>query len=359
MALFPRPAKAGVETSDLNNRKVNKGKVCADGMPHHTPQSILSNPRLPSLPAVAVRVLELSNEPKTDIKQIARVIQNDQALAAKVIRTVNSSYFGLCRPCADINQAIVYLGLNAVKMLALGFSLVHSVDDTDEWHVNFDYVTYWRRGMHAAAAARLIARTTQSWDPEEAFLAALLQDFGMIAFFRAYGDIYLQAIDLTEGDHNKLTEIEERSFQIDHAQLGSRLANEWNMPAQIVQAIHFHHNAEAAPAKWRPLARTIQLATDAAAVTSERHVERSVEHFKARANEWFNLSAPAVEELLKTMAERASEMADLFDVDFGSPADIDQILMRAEDARVRRHLELERAANQSMAQKPSIASSAN
>lgn len=343
---FPRPVWQVPRSFDPG-RWSSRGKDYAVGMSTDQPDTILSNPRLPTLPAVAVRVLELSNEPGTHLNQLAEVIQNDQALSAKVIRTVNSSYFGLARPCADINQAIVYLGLNAVKMLALGFSLVHSVDDSEEWNVNFNYVTYWRRSMHAAAAARAIAKRTRSWDAEESFLAALLQDFGMIAYFRAYGDTYLQAIDLTEGDHSALPAIEERSFQGDHAWLGAELAGSWNMPEQISQAIRYHHTAEDAPGKWQPLARTVNLATDLAALVSETPVPDAMQRFRKHAEAWFKLGKAETDSLVRTAAENATEMSSLFNVDLGTPADVDTILMQAEEARIREHIELERDAGKS------------
>ncbi len=314
-------------------------------MSQHTPESILKNPQLPSLPAVAVEVLRLTQQPRTDLREIAKVIHNDQALAAKIIRTVNSSYFGLTRPCADINQAIVYLGVNAVKMLALGFSLVNTVRDNDEWHVTFDYVDYWRRSLYSAAAARAIARMTKTWDPEEAFLASLLQDIGMIVFFRSYGDIYLQAIDLTEGKHSELTTIEQRALQTDHPSIGAALTERWNLPAHIYQAIRYHHGADLAPEKWRPLSRIVQLAGDAAAITARTDdgtsVTTALDSFKTNGRAWFNLDDRQLTQLLETMGRSCKDLADLFKVDLGGPAEVEDILCQAEDAQLIQHLSLE------------------
>jgi HD-like signal output (HDOD) protein len=314
-------------------------------MAHEHRDLVLMNPRLPTLPAVAVQVLELTKQPQTDLKQIADVIQNDQALTARIIRTVNSSYFGLSRPCADMRQAMVYLGLSAVKMLALGFSLATVISDDDEWQVNFNYIDYWRRSLHSAAAAREIATVTNAWDREEAFLAALLQDIGMIAFFRAYGDIYLQAIDLTEGDHSALPSIEERSLQTDHAKVGATLTARWNIPPQIVEAIRFHHDSDAAPGKFQPLARVVQLAGDAAAAVCHGSegdpVPGAIDRVKDRGRDWFNLNDAQLQALIEKMAGVTAELAELFKVDIGGPAQVDDILSQAEDAQLRQHLELE------------------
>ena len=106
------------------------------------------------------------------LTQLADVIENDQALATKILRTVNSSYYGLRKRCTNIRQAINFLGLNAVKSLALSFSLVETIDDPND--VTFDYVDYWRRGVYSAVAARFIAQTANLTCPDEAFFGALM-----------------------------------------------------------------------------------------------------------------------------------------------------------------------------------------
>ena len=90
-------------------------------------ERILQCQTLPSLPAVAIRILELTSDLNVSIAELARTIENDQGLTAKILRTVNSSFYGLRKPCPTIHQAVVILGLSAVKSLALGFSLVTSI----------------------------------------------------------------------------------------------------------------------------------------------------------------------------------------------------------------------------------------
>ena len=92
-------------------------------------EEILSCPNLPSLPAVALRVIELTSNVNVSLKELAETIQNDQGLATKILKTVNSSFYGLRQRCSTIDKAIVMLGLSPVKSLALGFSLVESIDD--------------------------------------------------------------------------------------------------------------------------------------------------------------------------------------------------------------------------------------
>ena len=88
--------------------------------------------------------------------------QNDPALAAKVLRTVNSSYYGLSKPCPTISRAVSFLGLNTVKSLTLGLSLV---DIGQSVEAGFDLVSYWRRAVYCAAASRIVARMSGAWAP--------------------------------------------------------------------------------------------------------------------------------------------------------------------------------------------------
>src|SRR5262245_29063791 len=112
-------------------------------------ENVLACPNLPTLPGVAMRVLELTRDPGTSINKIAQVVQNDPALTAKVLKTVNSSYYGLAQPCPSIARAMGILGLNTVKAIVLGFSLVDTTkragpDD------RFDLAAYWRRAVYGA-----------------------------------------------------------------------------------------------------------------------------------------------------------------------------------------------------------------
>jgi HD-like signal output (HDOD) protein len=176
-------------------------------------ERVFAAPNLPTLPAVALRVLELMGCRDVSVREIASVIEHDPALASKVLRTVNSSFFGLARPCGSVQQALVYIGLHSLKSLVLSFSLARTIDQHDD-EVGFDFLDYWRRSIYSAAAAREIAYRHRRCDPDEAFFCALIRDVGMIALWRAFGDRYLQVIDLTKGDHGRLAAIEQRTLDV-------------------------------------------------------------------------------------------------------------------------------------------------
>jgi len=178
-------------------------------------QEVLSCSTLPSLPAVAARLLELTSDPDVELSKIAELVQQDQALSAKVLKTVNSSFYGLGSPCGSIDRAMGFLGLNTVKSLVLGFSLVEMTDGAE---AGFDIDAHWRRAIIGATGARVVAERVGGLDIEEAFTASLFQDIGMLACFAAMKLRYVNAIK--EAPHNEVCGVERDAFGIDHAQVG-------------------------------------------------------------------------------------------------------------------------------------------
>src|SRR5690349_24830686 len=112
-------------------------------------------PNLPSLPTIAMQILELAQKPEVDIAEIARIICKDPALSGKILRTVNSSFYGRSQHVSTISHALVILGLQSVKTLVLGFSLVSNL--TKSKSKGFRHLTYWRHSIYSATAARTIA----------------------------------------------------------------------------------------------------------------------------------------------------------------------------------------------------------
>lgn len=298
-------------------------------MPQTSLERVLCAPNLPTLPVVAMRVLDLTARPNVSLREIAGVIENDPAIAAKVIRTVNSSFYGLTNRCGSIQQALAFLGLQTVKALVLGFSLARSIDGGGDDEVSFDFLSYWRRSIYSAAAAREIALLHKRCDPDEAFMASLVQDLGMVALWRAYGDRYLQAIDLTKGDHRRLCAIEQRSFEIDHAMVGSEMVSRWRFPDSIATAVRCHHRSFEADPQAAALARTVELAGTAASVLTQRTGEHDLSRFRRDGQEWFELRPAPLTLLLQKIADRADELSRAFGLDTGAQPDVQAILDKA------------------------------
>src|SRR4051812_32279627 len=166
-------------------------------------------PTLPSLPAIAMEVLSLAQSDEVDIAEIARIISKDPALSSKILRTVNSSFYGRSQSVSQVSQALVILGLQSVKTLVLGFSLVNTLQQGGKGNKGFKHIDYWRRSIYAATAGKTLAARAQMVQAEECFLAALLQDIGMLVLDQVLKDEYGHICEKAS-THRQLTMIEKQ-----------------------------------------------------------------------------------------------------------------------------------------------------
>src|SRR5947207_9941070 len=186
------------------------------------------------LPDVAAEVLHLTGEPQIDPRQLRQCIESDPALAARLLRVVNSSLFGPTRPVTDLNQALTLLGIRPLKMLVLGFSLPKELFTGLEAEV---LARYWRQTLVKAVAAREISERLWRVPGDEPFLAALAQDIGPWAFIPQLGPSYLQLLDYAQSRGTSLVARELDTLGFDHLVLSARLLAHWGLPAGLCAAI--------------------------------------------------------------------------------------------------------------------------
>lgn len=291
-------------------------------------QDVLSCPTLPSLPAVAVRVLELTSNPDVRMDELARTIQADQALSAKILRTVNSSFYGLRKRCTSIDKALVLLGLAPVKGLVLGFSLVSSVGR--EGGENFDYVDYWRRALNCAVGGKLIADACGIGCADEAFLVGLFQDIGMVALFRAMGKRYTSVVAAAGSDHAALARAELSEFELHHADVGSLLAESWKLPPDLVIPVRYHERPTACPSEHSRVARCVALANLFHAVLIAEDPTDALRDAYKRGEQWLNLDGERVDRLIREIGQAARELATLFELSSANIPNADEVLAKAD-----------------------------
>src|SRR3954467_1484821 len=181
-------------------------------------ERIKACPNLPSLPTIAVQILDLAAKPEIDITEIARIISKDPALSGKILRTVNSSFYGRSQHVSTVSHALVILGLQSVKTLVLGFSLVTNLAKSKA--KAFKYLTYWRHSIYSATAARTIATKLGVVQQEEAFLSALLMDIGMLVLDQVVGEPYAEICGAATS-HSELAVGEAAALGMNHAEVGA------------------------------------------------------------------------------------------------------------------------------------------
>ncbi|MCA9297377.1 MAG: HDOD domain-containing protein, partial [Phycisphaerales bacterium] len=279
-------------------------------------EELLLCPNLPTLPTVAVEILALTRDPNVKMKDIERLVQTDQGLASRVLRTVNSSLYSLRKPCSTIERALTYLGLNAVKSLVLGFSLVDVSKGVGE-DDGFDMSTYWERVIYSSAGGRIIAVATRSCDPDEAFTCGIFQDIGMLAAIVGMSDDYVPLLMRVGERHDRLPAAEQDAFGFDHAEVGEALARKWKMPENIAACVGNHHDPDAAPKEYAGLVRSVYLGGLLAEALNNENAASLVRTCDSLLYKWFGKIDASMEELLNRISESAADFAKVLDKKVG------------------------------------------
>ncbi len=307
-------------------------------------EDVLNCPSLPSLPAVASKLIELTGDPDVQMSEIAKTVQQDQALAGKVLKTVNSSYYGLANRCGSIERAMGYLGLNTVKSLVLGFSLVETTGNMEG--EGFDLIGHWRRTLLGATASRTLAKTFRISDKDEVFTAALFQDMGMLANFAAMKDRYVEVVGGV--DHGQLFQIEQEKMGFTHAQVGSELAKKWCLPENISDAINHHHDPEKASKGDIEMIRAVSLGTQVAEALSANTPQSSIRRIESQTASWFPKQKLDIEALFEEVNEAAKELATLFETEIGELKNVHTLMSQAQEQGLEHQISMQRE-NESLA----------
>jgi diguanylate cyclase (GGDEF)-like protein len=293
---------------------------------------------LPTLPAVAVEVLRLCQSDELNLGDIARVIANDPALSAKVLRLVNSPVYALRQPVKTVAHALALLGVNAVRTLALSFSLVRDLRKGQGVGLNLQ--AYWKRSILAAVGARELAAVLgMGAAKDEAFLAGLLQDLGRLALVRTVPDIYNSiCAQVPDEDHRRLAALETEALGCDHAAVGQWLAGRWNLPEPLCLAVGFSHQPDALPAainhEVAQLVRTVGVGALLADVWTDPSPAEATRTLRQEAARLLRLTPAQLEPVLTRMADAMPELSALFDIDLGTADEIGGILDQANEALV-------------------------
>jgi putative nucleotidyltransferase with HDIG domain len=195
---------------------------------------------LPVLPEFVTRMLSLVDEPDVSTREIADMVSGDQAMAAGVLRLVNAPFYGLGRRISSIPHAVLLLGLRAVRNLALSAVLVKSFGEPSR-DGRLDRRRLWRHTVACAAGAALLSERLGAGDAEEAFLAGLVHDMGVVILDQYFHDGFRLVVDLVTGMGMPLVDAEHEIFGRDHAFVGRQLARRWNFSSPVSEAIGCHH----------------------------------------------------------------------------------------------------------------------
>jgi putative nucleotidyltransferase with HDIG domain len=239
--------------------------------PEEIKNRIYSIIQLPALPTVAMEVVQMVDNPRTTASRLGKVISSDQALTAKVLKIANSPFYGFPRKISTIEFAIIILGYDALKEIVISISLISALQKRSD--TTFDAQTFWEHAITTGVLARRLARDHGYRVSGEVFVGGVLHDIGISVLHRYFRNEYRRIVEIAREGDLSFREAEESVLGVTHAEVGGWLAERWNLPDQLVEAI-MHHHAPSRARRYRDLVAIVHYAD----VLANRSLGRGLEY---------------------------------------------------------------------------------
>jgi putative nucleotidyltransferase with HDIG domain len=191
---------------------------------------------LPTLPGIITKLSSLAEDGKVSVDEMARVVTSDQVLSAKVLKLVNSPFYGFSGRISTVSKALILLGVNVVKSLAISSSIFEIMEKNT--------VGLWEHSLGAAVAANIIARKLNLPEREEISTAALLHDIGKVIMKIKLEQDYDHLMNVIKEKELPMIDCERELFNVDHAEIGEWLVKSWLLPEKLIEPIAYHHHVE-------------------------------------------------------------------------------------------------------------------
>lgn len=196
---------------------------------------------LPTLPTVAMALNQMLQDVATPIEEMVALLEKDQALAIRLLRLVNSSFYGFKSKIASLRHAITLMGYSTVQNAVVTISVIECLK-TDSAPKGFDISQFWLHSIRVAVMSRYLASHTNLFVPEEAFTAGLVHDIGKVILVNHFPEVFASLMDLIETEQISFFNAEKRSDSLSHHLIGSQLARRWMLPDALEAAIRNHHS---------------------------------------------------------------------------------------------------------------------
>ena len=223
-------------------------------------QSIVKEMQVIStLPEITTKIIAIVDDPNSGVRDLHSVISSDPALSSRVLKVVNSAFYGLPRQIASMNRAVSLLGRKAIKNIAISGS-VAQLFRGESYGKHFKPNLLWEESLATANAARAIADVCRPGISDEAFLAGLIHDIGVLVEYQYDPARFSKAFDRSIESQCDLRICEREVFKADHEDFGKALCESWKFPASLVWVANHHHEPECVPPSNRDLPAIVHIA---------------------------------------------------------------------------------------------------
>ncbi len=213
---------------------------------------------MPPLPQSITQILEITKDDKSSSRELAKVFERDPTLAVNILKLANLPAYGFTSKISTITQAVVCLGLETIKSIALTSS-THEMLNKEIPAYSLEEGMLWQHSISCATCARIIAERIKYKDNEEAYIAGLLLDIGKIILSSFAESEFNQVSERAEKNKIPFNAAEHEVLGFDHPQVGGRIIKKWNLPSALVEAVQYHHQPDKAE-EHKKLAYIVHLA---------------------------------------------------------------------------------------------------
>ena len=271
-----------------------------------TPQqtaAILDLTRIPSLPQILIELIDACSSQDVDLQTVGTIVCRDAAISARILQLANSAFLGTRTSFSDIEQAVIYLGIDTVRNLAISVS-VHEAFRSYSGPAGTSPARFWYHSLLTAVLAKSLAQLNNYPRPAEAYLAGLLHDLGKLLLEQAYPQEYRRIAERARLDQTRLEVLEKNRFGISHSEAGSQMVLRWKLQPSIATAIELHHSDDIPGHPTDPLVAILYLANLLSTAPA------ADQHLKREFCERLGISAQALSECLTAAAETVSTIAE-------------------------------------------------
>ncbi|MCP4713966.1 MAG: HDOD domain-containing protein [Deltaproteobacteria bacterium] len=286
----------------------------ADRLPSReteSPRDVLEMSRdLPTLPHILLKLLNICSKDDVGINDLAQIIRQDPSLCSKMLRLVNSAFYGMPQRITNFDQALALLGMDTIKNVAISAS-VFQVFYGRQQIESFDLKLFWWHSLNCAVIAELISRKIDFPHPEEAFLAGLLHDIGKLVLLDNYPGQY-PAVLAETWRGKPLCDAEQKQLGLSHADTGFWLINRWQLQSFIADAVLYHHEPSERIEHALPLVKIIHAANGLCADQPGAKADKEI------SGQILGINADDVESILTEAQERVSQIAQSLGIDLAA-----------------------------------------